>query len=69
MTIFLIVCLALAFVGMLTTKQVSDFIGPTGTGGLGDYLRVMLSVIWLTLGKLFCLIFFLIFALGLAIIH
>ena len=69
MTIFLTVCLVLSLVGMFTTKQVSKFIGPKGNGGLGDHLRVILSMLWLTLGQLFCLIFALVFALGLAIIH
>jgi hypothetical protein len=69
MTIFLIVGLVLSLIGMFTTEQVSKFIGPTGSGGLGDYLRVLLSVGWLALGKLFCLIFALIFALGLAILY
>lgn len=69
MTIFLIVGLVLSLLGMFTTEQVSKFIGPKGTGGLGDYLRVMLSVVWFTLGKLFCLIFALIFALGLALLY
>ncbi|MFA7340191.1 MAG: hypothetical protein WC028_25650 [Candidatus Obscuribacterales bacterium] len=69
MTIFLIVGLVLSLLGMFTTEQVSKFIGPTGTGGLGDYLRVTLSVLWFALGKLFCLIFALIFALGLALLY
>lgn len=65
MTIFLIVGLVLSLIGMFTTEQVSKFIGPTGSGGPGDYLRVLLSVVWFALGKLFCLIF----ALGLAILY
>jgi uncharacterized Tic20 family protein len=69
MTIFLIVGLVLSLIGMFTTEQVSKFIGPTGSGGLGDHLRVLLSVVWFALGKLFCLIFALIFALGLAILY
>ena len=69
MTIFLIVGLVLSLIGMFTTEQVSRFIGPSGSGGPGDYLRVLLSVGWLALGKLFCLIFALIFGLGLALIY
>jgi hypothetical protein len=69
MTIFLIVGLVLSLIGMFTTEQVSKFIGPTGSGGPGDYLRVLLSVGWFALGKVFCLIFALIFALGLAILY
>lgn len=69
MTIFLTVCLVLSLVGMFTTKQVSEFIGPKGSGGLGDFLRVGLSVLWFTLGQLFCLILALVFALGLALLH
>ncbi len=69
MTAFLIVCLVLSLVGMFTTKQVADFIGPKGNGGPGDFIRTFLSVGWFTLGKFFCLISALIFALCLAIIH
>ena len=69
MTTFLIVGLVLSLIGIFTTEQVSKFIGPTGSGGPGDYLRVLLSVGWLTLGKPFCVIFALSFALGLAILH
>lgn len=69
MTAFLIVCLVLSLVGMFTTKQVANFLGPTGKGGPGDVLRTLFSVMWFTIGQLICLIFALVFALGLAIIH
>lgn len=69
MTAFLLACLVLSLIGMFTTKQVADFCGPTGKGGPGDVLRTLFSVMWFTIGKLICLIFVLVFALGLAIIH
>ncbi len=69
MTAFLIVGLVLSLIGMFTTNQVANFIGPKGKGGPGDFIRTFLSIGWFTLGKLFCLIFALIFGLGLAIIH
>ena len=69
MTAFLIVGLVLSLIGMFTTKQVADFCGPKGTGGPGDVFRTLFSVMWFTIGKLICLLFALVFALGLAIIH
>lgn len=69
MTIFLIVCLVLSLIGMFTTKQVANFIGPKGKGGPGDYIRTILSIGWFTLGWLFCLVFALVFGLMLAVIH
>lgn len=69
MNTFLIICLAISVIGMFTTKQVASFLGPKGKGGPGDVFRTLFSIMWFTIGKLICLIFALVFGLGLAIIN
>ncbi len=69
MNTFLIIGLVISLIGMFTTKPVSTFIGPKGKGGPGDFIRTFLSIGWLVIGKLICLISALLFGLGLALIH
>ena len=66
--IVLCVGLALSLLGMFTTNQVADWLRPKSESPLA-FITVLLSVMWFALGKVFCFIGVLIFALGLAIVH
>jgi len=69
MNAFLSICLVLSLIGMFTTKPVSELIGPKGSGGPGDFLRVFVSVTWFAFGGLICLVAALFFGLLLALVN
>jgi hypothetical protein len=71
MQIFLIAGLVISLVLMFTTEPVSKWLAPqAGTnGGPGAFIRTFLSMAWFVFGKLFALIFALLFGLGLALLN
>lgn len=68
MNTFLTIGLVISIIGMFTSKPVSEWLAPKKEGFFA-IPRTLLSIFWLVGGPIVSLIFALIFALGLALLH